>query len=184
VFIILAGYYPIGSWLPASSLLTPTGILLAIGTTAVAAILAAPMYALLAWNWRPIALAILFEVCLILGLVPAQMTGDLMLRMSFDSLQVRNPELISAIVAYAADKGTPPATLAELVPDYLPAIPRTGIAVRPDYDYQPKPGLCGFDSKRPSDWNLSVSIGAALIVHQIFYCPGSRTWNYEQSDGR
>jgi hypothetical protein len=184
VLVILAGYYPIGSWLPASGLLTPLGIFLAIGVTAISALLAAPAYALLAWNWRPIALGALFEVCLFFGLAPAEMTGDLMLKLSFDSLERRNPELIKAIEAYAYENGTPPATLAQLVPDYLPAIPRTGIAVRPDYDYEPKPGLCGFARDRPSDWNLSVSIGGALIMHQVFYCPGSRTWNYEQSDGR
>jgi len=184
VLIVLGGYYPIGSWLPASGLLTPLGIFLAIGATAVAAILAAPVYALLAWTWRPIVLAALFEVCLFLGLAPAEMVGDLMLRSSFDALKSRNPGLISSIEAYTDDNGTPPATLAVLVPDYLPAIPHTGIAVRPDYEYEPKPGLCGAGGDRPNDWNLSVSIGGAIIVHQVFYCPGSRTWNYEQSDGR
>lgn len=182
--IILGGYYPIGSWLPASGLLTPLGIFFAIGITAISALLAAAAYALLAWNWRPIALAVLFELCLLLGLAPAQMAGDLMLKLSFDALESRNPELIKAIEAYAHDKGTPPATLAQLVPDYLPAIPRTGIAVRPAYDYEPKPGLCGVGRDRPDDWNLSVSISSALIIHQVFYCPGSRTWNHEQSDGR
>jgi hypothetical protein len=183
VLVILAGYYPIGRWLPASGLLTPLGVFLAIGVTAVSALLAAPAYALLAWNWRPIALAVLFEVCLFFGLAPAEMTGDLMLKLSFDSLESRNPELIKAIEAYAHDKGAPPATLAQLIPDYIPAIPHTGIAVRPDYDYEPKPGLCGVSKDRPSNWNLSVSIGGAIIIHHVFYCPGSRTWNHEQSDG-
>lgn len=151
--------------------------------TAASALLAAPAYALLAWNWRPIALAVLFEVCLFFGLAPAEMTGDLMLKLSFDSLESRNPELIKAIEAYAHDKGAPPATLAQLIPDYIPAIPHTGIAVRPGCDYEPKPGLCGVSKDRPNNWNLSVSIGGAIIIHQVFYCPGSRTWNHEQSDG-
>jgi len=184
VFIILAGYYPIGGWLPASSLLTPLGILLAIGATALAAILAAPVYALFAWNWRPIALAVLFEVCLLLGVLPAKMIGDLMLRLSFDLLESRNPELIKAIEAYAHSEGHPPATLAQLVPDYLPAIPHTGLAVAPNYEYEATPALCFVSKERPSNWHLLVSVGGFLTVHQLFYCPGIGDWLYEKSDGR
>lgn len=184
VLIILAGYFPVGSWLPLSALLTPFGIFIAIGATAAGVILAAPAYALLAWSWRPIALGALFESCLFLGLAPAQMTGDLMLPLAFDLLERRNPELIKAIEAYAHDKGVAPTTLAQLVPDYLPAIPQTGIAVSPRYDYATAPSLCGVSKDRPSKWHVSVSVGGAFIVHQLFYCPGTRSWLYEQSDGR
>jgi hypothetical protein len=184
VLIILGGYYPIGSWLPASDLLTPWGIVLAIGAIAAGVILAGPAYALLAWSWRPVALAVLFELCLFLGLAPARITGDLMLRIAFDLLESRNSELINAIETYERERGAPPATLTQLVPDYLPSIPQTGVAVAPYYEYETNPALCSVSKERPSDWHLSVSVGGFLIVHQLFYCPGIGSWLYEQSDGR
>jgi hypothetical protein len=182
--ITLAGYYPIGSRLPASALLTPFGTVLAIIAVAAGVLLAAPAYALLAWSWRPIALAALFEFCLFVGLAPAKVGAEALQRLAFDSLKSRSSELIKAITAYAHDKGMPPAALAQLVPDYLPAIPQTGIALAPHYKYRTSPALCAVSKKRPSDWHLLVSVRGFLIVHELFYCPGVEDWLYESSDGR
>jgi len=44
--------------------------------------------------------------------------------------------LVAALDRYTADHGHAPPTLASLVPDYLPAVPRTGWPGCPEYDYR------------------------------------------------
>ena len=53
----------------------------------------------------------------------------------FDRLAVQSAPLVSAICAYADAKGAPPPSLVELVPEYLPRVPGTGIMAYPDYLY-------------------------------------------------
>jgi len=55
---------------------------------------------------------------------------------TFHRLTVHSQPLIQAITAYQHDHhGTPPPTLAALVPEYLPAVPTTGITASPRYIY-------------------------------------------------
>lgn len=58
------------------------------------------------------------------------------IRMSaFDSLAVRSQSIVKAISRFNDAKGHPPTTLQELVPEYLSAIPSTGIPSYPNYEY-------------------------------------------------
>jgi hypothetical protein len=47
----------------------------------------------------------------------------------------RADPLISAIRDYERQQGVPPASLGELVPKYLPALPDTGVAATPHFEY-------------------------------------------------
>jgi len=54
---------------------------------------------------------------------------------AFHRLAVRSQPLIDAIHKFAEERGRPPKDLRELVPSYLPGIPRTGMAAYPEYEY-------------------------------------------------
>lgn len=60
--------------------------------------------------------------------------------------------LIDAIRRFETTRGTPPATLSELVPEYLPSIPTTGIRLAPEYEYR-----VGSDARCDNPWMLSHS---------------------------
>jgi len=54
---------------------------------------------------------------------------------AFHTLAERSTPLIQAIRSYEARHSTPPPELAALVPEFLPAIPSTGMAAYPRYEY-------------------------------------------------
>jgi hypothetical protein len=175
--ITLAGYYPVGSWLPARPLWSELGLILGFNAVAVIAVLIGVLYSLLAWNWRPIVLAALFCLCLLLG-SPGMLIREPMQRFAFDQLERRTAVLIEAIKNYANANGVPPAALADLVPDYLPSIPTTGMVLGPVYKYGRGAGPCV--SSR--DWHLQVFVQEFLIVHHLFYCSPGERWVREQVD--
>jgi len=82
----------------------------------------------------------------------------------------RSQTLITAIEKYEREQGQPPEALSELVPDYLPAIPRTGMKAYPQYLY-----FSG-DAVRKryagNDWVLRVLTPTLVInLDQMFYFP-------------
>ena len=66
--------------------------------------------------------------------------------------------LVEAIRRYDTDHGRPPARLADLVPDYFPQRPRTGLRGYPEYDYRPNPGF-------GNRWVLEVSLGLDSLLY-------------------
>lgn len=54
---------------------------------------------------------------------------------AFEKLAERSAPLVQAIRSYEAQHGAPPPDLAALVPSYLAAVPRTGMAAYPEYGY-------------------------------------------------
>ena len=60
-------------------------------------------------------------------------------RMSaFHRLATRSAPLVAAIKQFENDNNAPPQTLADLVPRYLPEIPKTGMSAYPNYNYVPR----------------------------------------------
>lgn len=55
---------------------------------------------------------------------------------AFASLAERSAPLVGAIKAYEQTHGEPPASLNVLVPEYLAAIPHTGMGAYPEYQYR------------------------------------------------
>ncbi|MFK7778753.1 MAG: hypothetical protein QM501_11665 [Gimesia sp.] len=53
----------------------------------------------------------------------------------WEAFTERSQPLIQAIKQFENDYGAPPKELVELVPDYLPAVPDTGIRACPEYHY-------------------------------------------------
>ena len=69
----------------------------------------------------------------------------------------RGQPIVEATLRYEKERGHPPATLQELVPDYLPSVPPTGSGAFPKWHYTPRP-------ERPGGrWSLSVHIGVILF---------------------
>lgn len=83
----------------------------------------------------------------------------------FTEMAERSAPLIAAIKSYEKDKGEPPPALNALVPDYLPAIPGTGLAAHQEYWYKKKSWT------EPNEWELSVSTGFGLGFDQMLYLP-------------
>lgn len=61
--------------------------------------------------------------------------GERVRMAAFHSLAERSAPLIQAIHSYHSLNKYPPPNLAALVPDFLPAIPNTGIGASPNYTY-------------------------------------------------
>jgi hypothetical protein len=99
--------------------------------------------------------------------------------LAFERLAQRSRPLIQAIKQYEATYGAPPETLTDLVPTYLPEVPRTGMAAYPHYRYRICNGLEQCDGNR---WAVSVPAPFGVLNWDefIYYPLG----NYPQTDFR
>lgn len=73
-------------------------------------------------------------VYLVIGILCISIGSKVRMR-GFERLVDRSRPLISAVRRFEAENRRPPASLAELVPNYLAAIPNTGMAAYPKYEY-------------------------------------------------
>jgi MFS family permease len=160
-------YYPIGSGLPPFNFLSGTGAMLGIIAGAVLAVVGAGLCSLLFWNWRWFVLSILLVAAMSFGFVPGLWAHQYLKLVGYDRLGHRSVALISAIREFERERDGPPLTLRELVPDFLPAIPKTRMAAYPEYEYAPEPGPCPNDNK----WHVKVDAGEVLQWDFYFFCP-------------
>ena len=79
----------------------------------------------------------------------------------------RAQPLINAIEQFEADKGRLPRTLPELVPQYLPRVPQTGMAAYPDYSYRNDGPRDGFFQT----YQLRVETGMLMKWDTFNYWP-------------
>jgi hypothetical protein len=81
----------------------------------------------------------LLASCLLFTLLAAAIT-ELRWRMrmsAFAALAQRSEGLVRSLHDYERLTGRPASTLAALVPEYLPAVPATGVGAYPRFEYQP-----------------------------------------------
>ena len=180
--ITLVGYYPIGVSVSTHFPWNSFGVVLVVMAVGAIVLVTGAVYSLLAWDWRLLALTALLEVFLYAGIFPANIALKHMQLFAFELLKTRSSEVVTAITTYTAKNGTPPASLVDLVPDYLPSVPMTGMALKPYYQYEPRAGPCALNPKWNNDWHLLVTVQEFLLVHWLFYCPEQGEWLYEQSD--
>jgi hypothetical protein len=89
---------------------------------------------------------------------------------TFAGLGSRSAGLVTAIHAFEVDHRRPPSSLHELVPAYLPAVPRTGMGAYPHYEYQTRDG---------GGWRLWVPASEGPFSWDTFvYDPHRREWRY------
>lgn len=163
----LAAYYPIGSFLPRTFLFSFLGTLLAVALVAVLGVVVGIGYSLATWNWRPFMLSIIVFGAIVPGVYPGTAAYHYLRMAAFDMLADRSMSLVEAIRKYERDTGSPPATLADLVPRYLPNVPETGMAKYPHYDYARAPDMCPVGN----DWGITMFVGDGLSFDIFYYCP-------------
>lgn len=171
--IYLGGYFPPGGLLPGSSWWSELAYLVLLYLVMLVLLVITSLWSLLSWNWRPLAIAFLFGACALVGLWPAEAAGRAMRATAFELFTHRSDTLIRAIDAFVHDKGMPPRTLEALVPDYMAAIPTTGMATGPEYYFAPERGPCSVNNT----WHIWVSPHYPPL-ESLLYCPKR---DYEKS---
>ena len=83
----------------------------------------------------------------------------------FRQLAVRSRPLVETIKKYEREHGAPPPSLEALVPDYLPAVPGTGMGTCPKYDYDVH---VGSPPRHGNTWTLTVW-APKFFDHFIYY---------------
>lgn len=176
----LIAYFPIGRALESEALefmASALGVMFVLMAVVSGVLFAGVINALYARWWRPVIMAVLFGVGIGLGFVPALHVGAGIRSWAFELFAARSQTVIDAIEQYARVTGVPPASLSDLVPTYLAAAPKTGMAVYPDYEYKAAPGECSIKSR----WHLWVYVREFIDDNQLLYCPGQ---DYEPTPKR
>ena len=165
---ILGSYFPIGTH-PAFAMFLDGYLLVPLGLGVSAIVLVGgPIYAMLAWSWRPFVLSALFGFSLIVGLVLGLMIAEMLSDVGIKLFLQRSIAVIDAILGYERLNGRPPTTLADLVPGQLPGGPSTGMSVDPTYEYEPRPGFCSAQN----NWHLLIKLpGSFMSMDYLIYCP-------------
>jgi len=165
---IVGTYFPVGTYPVFAQLLNANIIvLLGVGVSTIV-LLGGPLYALLAWSWRPFVLASFFGLSLIFGLAIGVMVASALSDLGLSLFLRRSEVVINAILEYEQLNEAPPATLTDLVPRQLPALPSTGMSVAPNYDYAPRPGFCS----PQNSWSLLIRLpGGLMSIDYLIYCP-------------
>ncbi len=117
--------------------------------------------------WAACALAA--SIVLIVATMAGLRLGNTVRMAAFHRLAERSTPLVQAIRSYESRHGAPPADLNALVPDFLPAIPATGIAAYPRYEYRADEEAARYDG---NPWVLVVFTPCGGInFDQFMYFP-------------
>lgn len=121
-------------------------------------------------RFRPAAFRFFLAAAVFMLAVPLGIRlGTHVRRAAFHRLAERSTPLVNAIKDYTTQNGQPPATLSALVPEFLPAVPQTGMAAYPRYDYHVGEKALLFNG---NPWILSVFTPAGGInFDQFLYFP-------------
>lgn len=112
---------------------------------------------------------LLLSSALILGTWAGIRIGRHIRTEAFQQLATRSESLILAIESYVNRHGGPPESLEKLVPDYIAAIPSTGLASYPHYDYAMGDKLKDCDG---NPWMLYVfTPSGGINFDQFIYLP-------------
>jgi hypothetical protein len=92
---------------------------------------------------------------------------------AFVDLARRSQPLVQAIIDYETDHGSPPAQLADLIPQYLSHIPAIGIGAYPEYIYEVStPSVTQWTFFPNEPWALWVSTPTEILDFDMFiYLP-------------
>jgi len=111
-------------------------------------------------------LSILYIPCFIVGTD----LGDRVRISGWETFARRSQPLIHAIEQYADDHAVPPQALSDLVPDYLPEVPNTGMRAYPEFHYDTGDETRERFAENP--WVLSVfTPSGAINFDQMLYFP-------------
>ncbi|MGA3143943.1 MAG: hypothetical protein ABSF10_13115 [Verrucomicrobiota bacterium] len=119
-------------------------------------------------GWSSLAAGAIFCGVVLVVTTIAFGVGETMRDAGFKAITVRGRPLVAAIKQFQAKNGAPPGRLGELVPDFIPAIPDTGVAAYPKYEFVRKPDPAKYDG---NPWVLFVNISTDDLMQDllIFY---------------
>lgn len=107
-------------------------------------------------------------VCALLSTVPAAIASWDIRMNGFKQMAERTKPLVAAIKKYENQKGHALEQLEDLVPEFLPEVPKTGIGAYPDYHYERLEG-------ETDPWELSVWCGVGISNwDEFFYRPSEK----------
>lgn len=111
-------------------------------------------------------ICVVFIPCCIIGIN----FGKTIRMMGMESFAQRSQPLINAIKNYELDNSSPPQSLEDLVPGYIPAVPSTGMMAYPEYRYH-----VGDEAKEQyadNAWALSVfTPSGGINFDKMLYFP-------------
>lgn len=169
-------YLPFSHWLAVAPY--GTGVFLWVGTFVFGnllfiSVLAAPilLFCLMMRSRRKQAVIYLAASILMIVSVAGGLVLGLNVHMAgIRSWAKREQPLILAIHKYESEHSSPPPNLESLIPDYLPAIPATGMAAYPEYRYD-----TGDETKQDffgNPWAVSILTPASFLnFDELLYFP-------------
>ena len=115
------------------------------------------------------------SLTLLLVLVPF---GDSVRRQALERIPERAQPILRALAAYEEQLGEPPESLGALIPDWIDAIPSTGMAAHPAFVFMPAEDR----DPLPPSWSLRVPCSSGLVNWDVFLDYPDR--NYEGAGER
>jgi len=116
-------------------------------------------------------LALIASAYSVLGIASLQLS-DYVRMHAFRELAERSAPLVEGIMKFEAERARPPSQLEELVPEYLPKIPTTGMRAYPEYKY-----LVGKEALQyhGNPWVLIVHTPTGILNWDMFmYFPNGK----------
>ncbi|QDT42188.1 hypothetical protein Pan241w_22690 [Gimesia alba] len=167
-------YFPFAHWISTTPVGTELFLLGVIyyGFAGLAAVVAIPgsLVALCFQKTRRDALLVLVLSLVYLPLAFSGIAMGMHVRMArMTDFAERSQPLIDAINQYSDDHGGPPETLEQLVPDYLPAVPGTGMMAYSEYKYYA--GAEARERYQENPWVLVVDTSWGMNFDQMLYFP-------------
>jgi len=101
----------------------------------------------------------------VLTFIVAQRAGHSVRMLGFQDFAARAAPLVAAIREYSQEYGRPPAELERLVPDFLPAIPSTGVGSAPNFRYIT--GDRALQNYHGNPWVLQLNVPTGMINWDI-----------------
>lgn len=135
---------------------------------------AGPMLALGSRKHRKTAIACwIFNLIYLVSVLLSLRLGHDIRHRAFEKLAASSQPLVEAIHRFESERGYPPESLGQLVPDYLPNITGTGIGAYPDYRYD----AAEYARRQGAgDWMLWVSTSSGGINFDRFVYFPSETY--------
>jgi hypothetical protein len=122
-------------------------------------------------TWAQLAAKLLFCVISFVVVMVAVGVGEAIRDGAFEKMAARGRPLVAALKQYELKHGSPPVALEDLVPDYLPSIPGTGVGAYPRYELITKGARTKYSGNA---WILTVDVSTDDLVHDaVDYYPNA-----------
>lgn len=112
-----------------------------------------------------------------IGSVLSLINGQQLRMQEFAALSKRSQPLTAAIHRYVKATGHEPGSLKDLVPQYLPAVPSTGMGAYPSYEYDV------VDTTSGKQWELKVPCSVGFLHWGLFFYRSTEKYEAHEHGG-